>query len=106
MSSRYGAIAYGCWRFAGTSVVEARAKIETALDCGMRLVDSADIYGYSGGGGSGSGFGAAEELLGRVMAEAPELRDRMVLATKGGILPPVPYDSSAPYLRGAAEVCH
>ena len=27
----------------------------------------------------------------------------MVLATKGGITPPVPYDSSAPYLTGALE---
>ena len=84
-------------------MAEARTKLETALECGMKLIDTADIYGYGGGGDSGSGFGDAEELLGRVLAEAPGLRDRMTLATKGGILPPVPYDSSATYLRGAAE---
>jgi aryl-alcohol dehydrogenase-like predicted oxidoreductase len=38
-----------------------------------------------------------------VLAAAPQLRDRMVLATKGGITPPVPYDSSPAYLRAACE---
>jgi predicted oxidoreductase len=93
-----GPIAYGCWRFAGTSVAEARRKIETALDSGMTLVDTADIYGLGG-----PGFGAAEELLGRVLAEDPPLRDRMVLATKGGIVPGVPYDSSGEHLTSACE---
>lgn len=94
-----GAIAYGCWRFAGTSVADARSKVEAALDCGMTLIDTADIYGFDGAGG----FGDAEELLGRVLAEAPDLRDRMVLATKGGIVPGVPYDSSPGHLRRACE---
>ena len=52
---------------------------------------------------AGGGFGDAEELLGRVLADTPGLRDRMVLATKGGITPPVPYDSSSTYLRDACE---
>jgi predicted oxidoreductase len=99
-----GPIAYGCWRFAGTDVATARAKIETALDVGMTLIDTADIYGYDGSAPApGGGFGAAEELLGRVLGETPGLRDRMVLATKGGITPPVPYDSSPTYLRDACE---
>ncbi|MEZ5177596.1 MAG: aldo/keto reductase [Acidimicrobiales bacterium] len=34
---------------------------------------------------------------------APSLRDRMVLATKGGISEGVPYDSSARHLRSACE---
>ncbi len=99
-----GRIAYGCWRFAGTDVATAREKIETALDVGMTLIDTADIYGYDGSTPApGGGFGDAEELLGRVLAETPGLRDRMVLATKGGITPPVPYDSSERYLREACE---
>ena len=44
-----------------------------------------------------------EEILGRVLASSPGLRDRMVLATKGGIAPPTPYDSSPKYLRAACE---
>ena len=99
-----GPIAYGCWRFAGTDVAAAREKIETALECGMTLIDTADIYGYDGSEPApGGGFGATEELLGRVLAATPGSRERMVLATKGGITPPVPYDSSANYLRAACE---
>lgn len=93
-----GPIAYGCWRFAG-DLDAAVEQIRTALDVGMTLVDTADIYGWDGE----QGFGAAEELLGRVLAAAPELRERMVLATKGGIRPPVPYDQSSRYLRDACD---
>jgi len=96
-----GPLAYGCWRFAGTSVADARAKVEAALAAGMDLVDTADIYGFTGHGDDG--FGDAESLLGAVLAEAPGLRDRIVLATKGGICPPVPYDSTPRRLRAAAE---
>lgn len=95
-----GPLAFGCWRFAGAELPAARELVEVALEEGMDLVDTADIYGNGFGG---PGFGAAEELLGRVLAEAPELRDRMVLATKGGIRLGVPYDSSATYLREACE---
>lgn len=94
-----GPLAFGCWRFVGDDVAAGRTLIETALDSGMHLIDTADIYGLGHGGG---GFGEAEELLGKVLADAPGLRDRMVLATKGGIRPPTPYDSSPAYL---AEAC-
>lgn len=93
-----GPIAYGCWRFAGHDLDSAIDKIETALDAGMTLIDTADIYGYET-----PGFGSAEELLGDVIAEVPGLRSRMVLATKGGIFPPLPYDSSPDYLVQACD---
>ncbi len=92
-------MAWGMWRFAGRSVAEARALVEAALDSGITLLDTADIYGFDGSGG----FGDAETLLGQVFAEAPHLRDRMVLATKGGIMPPLPYDSSPAYLEAALD---
>ena len=38
-----------------------------------------------------------------MFADAPELRDRMVLASKGGIRMGVPYDSSPEYLTQAVE---
>jgi predicted oxidoreductase len=99
-----GPIGYGCWRFAGSDVATARTKIETALEVGMTLIDTADIYGYDGSAPApGGGFGEAEDLLGRVLADTPGLRDQIVLATKGGITPPVPYDSSPAYLRDACE---
>lgn len=74
--------------------------IEAALAAGMNLIDNADVYGLDWGG---TGFGDNEVILGKVLADAPELRDQMVLATKGGIIPPTPYDSSPDYLRTACD---
>ncbi len=95
-----GPLGFGCWRFTSSSVDEAQALIEVALDNGMNLVDTADVYGLDWGG---TGFGDNEALLGKVLAAAPGLRDRMVLATKGGILPPTPYNSGAAYITKACE---
>jgi aryl-alcohol dehydrogenase-like predicted oxidoreductase len=49
-----------------------RAVVETAIDCGITLLDTADTYG---------GGGRSEELLGEVLAGR---RDQIVLATKFG----------------------
>ncbi|MDT7934765.1 MAG: aldo/keto reductase [Sphingomonadaceae bacterium] len=92
-------IAWGMWRFQGDDTARARALIEAALDAGVTLFDTADIYGPD----NGEAFGAAEALLGRVFAEAPRLRERLVLATKGGIVIGTPYDSSAAYLAAAID---
>ncbi|MEO1044303.1 MAG: aldo/keto reductase [Pseudomonadota bacterium] len=89
-------MAWGMWRFAGQGVEQAQHLVETALDSDITLFDTADIYGFGE-----QGFGAAEELLGQVFALNPSLRQRMVLASKGGITPPVPYDSSRDYLDKA-----
>lgn len=95
-----GPLGYGTWRFVGHDIETATALIETALEAGMNLIDTADVYGLDWGG---TAFGQAEALLGTVLAASPGLRDRMVLATKGGITPPVPYDSSAAYLTQALD---
>ncbi|MEY4953570.1 MAG: hypothetical protein RL299_1994, partial [Pseudomonadota bacterium] len=94
-------IAWGMWRLAegGRSAAEAAALVHAALDAGITLLDTADIYGFNGSGG----FGDAEALLGEVLAAEPGLRGRMVLATKGGIMPPLPYDQSAGYLNAALD---
>ena len=95
-----GPIGYGQWRYTTDDRALAQRLLEAALDAGMNLVDTADVYGLDWGG---TAFGQVEELLGHVLAGAPGLRDRMVLATKGGIRPPVPYDSSPAGLRVACE---
>ena len=95
-----GPLALGLWRFTGTDIDQNAALVESGLDLGMNLVDIADVYGLDWGG---TGFGSCEENLGAVLRARPELRDRMVLATKGGIVPPVPYDSGAVALRAACE---
>ena len=94
-------IAWGMWRLAedGRSAADAAKLVHAALDAGITLLDTADIYGFDGAGG----FGDAEALLGEVLAAEPGLRTRMVLATKGGIMPPLPYDQSSEYLNAAIE---
>ncbi|MBA4767609.1 MAG: aldo/keto reductase [Porphyrobacter sp.] len=94
-------IAWGMWRLAedGRTAGDAAKLVHAALDAGVTFLDTADIYGFDGSGG----FGDAEALLGEVLAADPALRGRMVLATKGGILPPLPYDQSADYLRQAID---
>jgi predicted oxidoreductase len=92
-------IAWGMWRFAGDDVAAAEARIAAALDAGVTLFDTADIYGPD----NGEAFGAAEALLGKVLAQNPALAGRMVVATKAGISMGVPYDSSAAYLTAAID---
>jgi predicted oxidoreductase len=92
-------LAWGMWRFHGFEPARAAVLVNAALEAGITLFDTADIYGFTGTGG----FGDAETLLGRVFAQDPALRGRMVLATKGGITPPTPYNSSAAYLIAACE---
>ena len=94
-----GRLAYGCWRFAATDVDTAHEKIVTALDAGMTLIDTADIYGAD----TDEGFGSAEALLGEVLEADSGLRGRMILATKGGIWLGAPYDSSRDYLTAAFD---
>ena len=89
-------VAHGCWRLGTTPVPSSLEKLESALEVGINLIDTADCYG-------GNGFGEAESLLGDVLASTPGLRERLVIATKGGVVPGVPYDSSPEYLRSAAE---
>ncbi len=92
-------VAWGMWRFGGEDIATAQKLVETALEAGITLFDTADIYGPKSHGG----FGAAETQLGRVFGASPGLRSQMVLATKGGIVFGTPYDSSASYLASAID---
>lgn len=92
-------LAFGCWRLTGTDE-ETSATVNAAVDLGMNLIDTADVYGLDWGG---TAFGSCEEALGRLFARQPGLRDKVVLATKGGIIPGQPYDSSRDYLISACE---
>lgn len=96
-------IAWGMWRLASPDgqddIGAVIARIEAALEAGITLFDTADIYGA----GEPIGFGGAETLLGRGLARRPDLRARMLIATKGGIRVGAPYNSTAPYLAAAID---
>src|SRR3546814_19487345 len=78
-------IAWGMWRFAGVDLATARARIDAAFEVGVTLFDTADIYGFDTPGRLGS----PATFLGAVFCEAPGLRDGILLAPHGGILPRV-----------------
>lgn len=92
-------LGWGMWRYQDDDVAAATARSMAALESGITLFDTADIYGFDGKGN----FGAAETLFGRVLATNPGLRDRVVLATKGGISPPIPYITRGDHLITACE---
>lgn len=103
-------LAYGCWRVAGSwdpaevtpeSRAAGRSAIIAAYEAGYTLFDNADIYCR----------GEAERVLGEALKEVPGMRERVLIATKGGIRPagdphpgaPSRYDFSAAHITSACE---
>lgn len=93
-------IAFGLWRFVGNDVAAATTKVHAALEHGIDFFDAAAVYGLDWGG---SAFGESETLLGRVFQKEPSLRRRVVVATKFGIVPGIPYDSSPESVIASCE---
>ena len=98
-------IIYGLWRLTDDpmhSTKHLQSKIEACLDQGITSFDQADIYGgYS-----------SEAELGKVLKQAPQLRQNMEIITKCDIVAPIGihsdktvkhYDTSAPYINQAVE---
>ncbi len=74
------AIGLGCNNFGGRIGLEdARKVVHAALDAGITLFDTADVYGALGIGTATSYKGASEDLLGQILG--PNRRE-IVLATK------------------------
>ncbi|MGR3492112.1 MAG: aldo/keto reductase [Shimia sp.] len=75
-------IVYGMWRLgddADTSPAHIQAKIETCLEQGITTMDQADIYG---------GY-MSEEIMGKALADAPALKDKIEIVTKCDIVAPM-----------------
>lgn len=68
-------IVLGMMRIKDKSVKEVEELVETALSVGINAFDLADIYGR----------GRCEELLGLVLKNRPDLREKMWLQSKCGI---------------------
>src|SRR5262245_31623473 len=96
-------LAYGCWRLAepNSPAAAGRRAVQTAYEGGYTLFDNADIYGG----------GECERIFGAVLKEVSGMRERVLVATKGGIRPagqpiatdPGRYDFSANYIISACE---
>src|SRR6266516_2269878 len=87
-------VGLGCNNFGMRVDLEGtRAVVDAALDAGVTLLDTADIYGNKGG---------SEELLGQVLEGR---RDRVVLATKfgGDMGDGTTARGSRPYIRKAID---
>lgn len=69
----FGAWAVGGWMWGGTDEATSVRAIHAAIDAGVNLIDTAPIYG----------FGRSEQIVGRAIRDR---RDRVVLATKCGII--------------------
>lgn len=70
-------IVLGCMRISEMGESALEKHIRTALECGVNHFDHADIYGG----------GESERLFGKVLKNAPQLREKMVLQSKCGIRP-------------------
>jgi predicted oxidoreductase len=76
----------------------ANLAIDTALECGIKVFDLADIYK----------FGKSESTFGKILAQRPELREKISLQSKCGIcfedeLAPQRYDFSANWLMYSVD---
>src|SRR5437868_10874385 len=69
-----GTWAIGGWMWGGSDARSAFRTIQTAIDHGINLIDTAPVYG----------FGLAEEIVGRALAPNGR-RNRMLIATKCGL---------------------
>src|SRR5580704_12218927 len=69
-----GTWAMGGWMWGGRNDEESIRTIQSAVDHGITLIDTAPVYG----------FGHSEEIVGRALAPGG-LRQRVVLATKVGL---------------------
>ena len=94
-------IGFGAWGIGGsagghaayglTNDNESINALHAALDAGVTLYDTSDLYG----------MGHSEKLIGRAFRER---RDQVVIATKGGVMNPAGDLNFSPvYLRGALE---
>ena len=66
------AIALGCMRIERYNATEAARYLETAMDCGIRFFDHADIYGQ----------GNCETLFGQALAQTDIKREDIWIQSK------------------------
>lgn len=91
-SQRVSVIGAGSMRIAGMDEQTADTFMKTALDAGINFFDHADIYGG----------GKSEEVLGRILAKEPSLREKIFIQSKCGIRQGF-FDFSETYILSAVD---
>lgn len=86
-------IALGLMRIANKSVAEVEELVLTALEQGINFFDHADIYGA----------GNCETLFGEVLQRNPDLRKKIIIQSKCGIVPKESYDFSKEHILTSVE---
>src|SRR3954468_1140258 len=69
-----GTWAIGGWMWGGTDEAQSIATNRAAIEHGIKVIDTAPVYG----------FGRSEEIVGRALAKG-DLRSRVLIATKLGL---------------------
>lgn len=86
-------IGLGCMRLSGLSEGEANRYLNTCLDLGVNFFDHADIYGG----------GKCEELFAKALPMNADIREKIILQSKCGIVPGVMFDFSKEHILAAVD---
>ncbi len=86
-------IAVGCMRVNGLEKEDAEKFIRTAMENGANFFDHADIYGG----------GACEEIFSEAIHMNSELREKMILQSKCGIVPGRMFDFSKEHILTSVD---
>lgn len=83
----------GCMRLVQLDEKQLDTLINTAMECGINHFDHADIYGR----------GTCETVFGTFLASHSDMREKMVIQTKCGIIPGKRYDSSKEHILASVD---
>lgn len=86
-------IGLGCMRMADLSKEEAGKVIKQALDSGITFFDHADIYGG----------GKSEEIFAEAVEMNSDIREKIIIQTKCGIVPGIMYDFSKEHILNSVD---
>lgn len=86
-------ISLGCMRMSSLSKGEAEKVIRVSLEEGINFFDHADIYGA----------GKSEEVFSEAISMNPEIREKIIIQTKCGIVPGKMYDFSKEHILNSVE---
>jgi len=86
-------VAIGCMRINGLNEKEAEAFIRASMDGGANFFDHADIYGR----------GTCEEIFSKSIGMNAQLREKMILQSKCGIVPGAMFDFSKEHILASVD---